>query len=689
MVTLFVIAMAVSLAHVSSEADAIEAGRTRAAVTATVEAQVRQMTVIAEDNAVWDDAARAVYGGLTDTEFLWGAWGVVTAEARAYQTVIVLDAGGKPLLAYRRGREARIDPDTYGGAFDALIRELKAKGRPNGGLIASPEGPQLAGASLVLPTSRALDGLVPRHGASILVFMRPFDEAAAHAVGSSLVLKDVMLGHASSDRASVTIKDSTGQPVLTLSWLPPGMGIGAIKRALPYVLAIGLLHLAIGAFVAIRAWRSMRSLANQALMDSLSRLPNRRALRAALSQRLSRGQKLALAMIDLDGFKGINDIYGHGVGDRLIKAISAMLADTAGKHALVARLGGDEFAILVGGGNATADIEDIARAILGELSRPFRIDERTVFVGASIGLASAGVGSFDASELMRRADVAMYTAKTAGKMRLTWFDEMLDQKQTVAWAIESELRDAIESEAFEIAYQPVVSAASQKIVGVESLLRWESPTRGLVPTRDFIDVAQETGLIDSIGKIALRKALLDALAWPELFLSVNMSSAQLRNPCFAADLAAILTETGFPAQRLELELNETFLVYDAEMARRVLAEVRALGVGLALDDFGSGFSAVGHLRLFPFGKVKIDRTLVNAACNNDTSRVILQAGITVARALDLHVAAEGIETGEHRDMMRIAGCDLLQGWLYSKPGPADQIAERIARDYREMEAAAG
>lgn len=689
MVLLFIVVTVFSLAVVVREFDIGVAKRVDGAVAATIDSNIHQMAIMAEDNAVWDDAVAVVYSDKPSKKFLWSAWGVVTAEAKNYDTAIVIDAAGAPVLAYRRGKEARIDPQEFGPAFEALQLRLKTTGQPVGGLLSTSRGPALAGMASLLPTDRALDGMVPEAGPFTLVFMRPFDAQSAQAAGDALSLKDMMIGHASAGRGSSVIRDAAGKPVLTLSWVAESPGAAAVWRALPWILAASLFHVTVGIFISNYGRRSIRELANQALIDSLSKLPNRRALRGRLTERLARGEKLALVMIDLDGFKGINDIYGHGVGDRLLKAIAGMLTRVAGEGTMVARLGGDEFAILVCGNDAAERGEDIARQVLAELAHPFRIDERTVLVGASIGLASAGVGNFDASELMRQADVAMYTAKSAGKMRLTWFDEMLDQKQVVARTIERELRDAIVNDTFEIAYQPVFDAVSQKIVGAEALLRWESPTRGPVKTKDFIGIAEETGLIDSIGKIVLSRACRDALAWPDLFLAVNLSSSQLRNPSFAEDLSEILAETAFPADRLELELTEKFLVFDAEMAMRVLVDIRKLGVRLALDDFGSGFSAVAHLRQFPFSKIKIDRTLVNAACNSETARVILQAGITVARVLKLSIAAEGVETGEHRDMMRVAGCDLLQGWLYAKAGPADHIAARIAHDYPKAEAAVG
>jgi len=275
----------------------------------------------------------------------------------------------------------------------------------------------------------------------------------------------------------------------------------------------------------------------------------------------------------------------------------------------------------------------------------------------------------------------MYSAKHAGKMRLAWYDEMLDQKQAIAHTIELELRLAIDTEDFEIVYQPVVGIHDKRIVAVEALLRWVSPTRGIVSPSEFIPVAEETGLIDRMGMIVLRRACRDALDWGDIRVAVNVSAAQLRNPEFSSELNRVLDETGFPAERLELEITEAYLVYDADSASRVLDEIRALGVGVALDDYGTGHASIGFLRQFSFSKVKLDRSLVAEAGLNEEARTVVQANIAVARALNVAVAAEGVETEDQADMMRVAGCDQLQGWLFSRPITATEVAARVLKDY--------
>lgn len=682
MIVLFVAVLGFSLVHATDEADSVDTERTRAAVEAAVQAQVRQITIMADDNAIWDDAATVVYGGLKDQSFLWSSWGVSTAEAKNFDTVLILDHEGEPLLGYYRGRPVRFDPAArYGEPFNILLERAKRQKQAVGGIARSSEGPVLIGLANIVPTNGALDGIVPKSGPYWLVFTKPFGQDAADWIGRSLLLNDMKLSSRAVGAASIAVRDTAAKPVANLSWRPAHPGKKALERSLPWIAVVTFLYLVIGALIGRQTLRSVAKLADEAMVDSLSNLPNRRALRRELDRRLKRGEKLALALIDLDGFKGINDNYGHHVGDRLIKSIATLLTGLVGSRGMVSRLGGDEFAILVQGGSAVIELQDIARAMLDKLSRPFRIDERTVLVGASIGLASASFNDFDTSELMRRADVAMYSAKHAGKMRLAWYDEMLDQKQAIAHTIELELRLAIDTEDFEIVYQPVVGIHDKRILAVEALLRWTSPTRGIVSPSEFIPVAEETGLIDRMGMIVLRRACRDALDWGDIRVAVNVSAAQLRNPEFSSELNRVLDETDFPAERLELEITEAYLVYDADAAGKVLDEIRALGVGVALDDYGTGRASIGFLRQFSFTKVKLDRSLVAEAGLNEEARTVVQANIAIARALNVAVAAEGVETEDQADMMRVAGCDQLQGWLFSRPITAKEVAARVLKDY--------
>lgn len=412
--------------------------------------------------------------------------------------------------------------------------------------------------------------------------------------------------------------------------------------------------------------------------DGLSELPNRRALHRDFNAARDDRNEIAMALIDLDSFKQVNDHYGHFVGDELIRKCADIIAETCGDEAQSYRLGGDEFAILMSGPASATIVEGICRKIITQLEKPVSINNREVVVGASIGLArSTGLDDLSSSELLRRSDVAMYASKRAGKMRCTWFSEGLDRNREAVLEMDEELRRALVNDEFVMHYQPLVDAETREIVAVESLIRWVRPDGQQIGPHIFIPIAEESGLINAIGLWVLRQACTDALQWDGIMLSVNISAAQLRNPEFPIQMGQILEETGFPAEQLELEITETCLVLDPIVAERNLDVIRGFGVNVSLDDFGTGYASIGFLRQFRFEKLKLDRSLVVDAETDEGSRAMMLSSITVARALKMGVAAEGVETQEQADLVRIAGCDQIQGWLYYKAMPASEILQYL------------
>jgi diguanylate cyclase (GGDEF)-like protein len=416
------------------------------------------------------------------------------------------------------------------------------------------------------------------------------------------------------------------------------------------------------------------------LTDSLSGLPNRRALHVDVARYAEADDEIALALIDLDGFKSVNDHYGHYTGDKLIKECAVILADLCGKDARAYRLGGDEFAILVIGPIAGNILEGICRRLLQRLAKPITLQDRQVTIGASVGLCrSTPAARTSSSDLLRQSDVAMYASKTGGKMRCTWFNDEFDRKLEMSQKVERELRRAVAGNELQVLYQPLVDATTSEIVAVEALLRWEFDGVAVEPSV-FIAVAEETGMINAIGGWVLRRACMDALAWGDLKLAVNVSPAQLRNADFPVQLGHILEETGFSPDRLELEITETYLVGDPVIVGRSLDMIRSFGVGVALDDFGTGYASIGFLRKFRFEKLKIDRSLIVDAADDEGSRAMMISSIAVARAMNMFVTAEGVETHAQAALARTAGCDHLQGWLYYKAVTADEITRQLAEN---------
>ncbi len=428
-----------------------------------------------------------------------------------------------------------------------------------------------------------------------------------------------------------------------------------------------------------RGVANVRELEKYGSTDTLTRLPNRRALHEDI-ERLSQGSdEVAIALIDLDGFKQVNDHFGHAVGDGLIERCAQMLAEVCGDEARCYRLGGDEFAAVMSGRVAGTILEGMCRTLLERLGCPVAVDHRQIAVGASIGLArSTATERLPSSEMLRRSDVAMYASKRGGKMRCTWFNETFDRRRERLREIEDEIRTGIAAGEFEIAYQPLVDADDGRIVAVEALLRWQRGNRPPLGPNIFIPVAEDSGLINPLGQWVLRQAVCDAGRWPGITLSVNISAAQLRNPEFPIKLGEVLEETGFAPNRLELEVTETCLVLDPLVAERTLDVVRSFGVRVALDDFGTGYASIGFLRRFRFEKLKLDRSLVELAGRDEGSRAMMLSSIALARALNMAVTAEGVETEEQADFVQLAGCDQIQGWLYYRALPASEIDRLIA-----------
>jgi predicted signal transduction protein with EAL and GGDEF domain len=316
--------------------------------------------------------------------------------------------------------------------------------------------------------------------------------------------------------------------------------------------------------------------------------------------------------------------------------------------------------------------------MLNRLNKPIVIDDRKVTIGASVGLSrSNGNDGLSSSELLRRSDMAMYASKEGGKNRCTWFSEDFDRSRDVAQQVEEDLREALKRGEFRLAYQPLVDARSDEIVAVEALLRWDRADGTTVSPGIFIPIAEKCGLIYPIGLWVLRTAGSEALDWDGIKLSINVSPAQLRNPEFPIELGHILEETGFPPARLELEVTETYLVTDPVVANRNLDVIRQFGVGIALDDFGTGYASIGFLRNFRFEKLKLDRTMVVDAGEDSGSLAMMASSIAVARAMDMEVTAEGVETQAQADLVRTAGCDHIQGWYYYKAITAEEIRMRL------------
>ncbi len=407
--------------------------------------------------------------------------------------------------------------------------------------------------------------------------------------------------------------------------------------------------------------------------DLLTGLANRFQFRKlvedALTVAAEQDQRCALLLIDLDRFKWVNDTMGHNAGDELLCQIANSLRKIAGDHSHAVRLGGDEFAIVVPGAPNDAELLDLANIIIGQLSQPHDIEGAHIAVGATVGIA---VGPHDGTcvkDLTRNADLALYNGKAAGRNRAIRFvramEEIVDERR----ALEADLRDALEKGQLSLAYQSIVDARSEIIVGYEALLRWKHPVRGNISPAIFVPIAEEAGLINEIGNWVLHTACVEAKKWPDhVRLAVNLSSLQVEGQGLVACLINALASSGFEPARLELEVTESVFLREENKTDETLARIRAIGVSLVLDDFGTGYSSLGYLRRASFSTIKIDRNFVKSAtAGSKDSLAIIRAIVSMAHDLGMKTTAEGIEANEEVTLMRELGCTQLQGYLYSRP----------------------
>lgn len=413
--------------------------------------------------------------------------------------------------------------------------------------------------------------------------------------------------------------------------------------------------------------------------DALTTLPNREALRDRMTLALRRanetGQRCAVIWIDLDRFKGINDIHGHAFGDSVLRTVAEKLKFELPAGTLIARLGGDEFVVLCDDIRDALEARLIGQQLRRLLNRPFDIGERRVNVGASIGLAVYPDDGADADEVLKNADLALYQAKSEGRGKCRHFTDVLGRERQRRLALSEQLRGAIEHGEIEAYFQPLVRSSDHRIVGFETLARWFHPEFGAVPPPEFVRLAEENSLINPLTALMLRRAVEAASQWPaEVRVSVNVSPLQIDSG-LVDSVRDLIKQSGFEPWRLELEVTEDVLIKDFHQAASMFSRLRALGVQVAMDDFGAGFTSMGNLRLLNFDRIKIDRIFTAELPNHRRSAAIVRAMFVLARELDLDVTVEGVETVEQLAFLSAQGASELQGFLFSEPKPLSAFAD--------------
>lgn len=685
------------------EVDRISRSRDQGLVALVLSQSMDRVAHTQESSTVWDAAVLKLRERPLDLGWLDINMGTWFSSYAKHDEVYILDPHNRPLYAMRNGR--RINPaqfDTIHNTIDPLIERLRrAKPVTKRGLgelmMLSPGAADLAiihgRASIISAKPVVSDsGRIPQKPGteavhvSVAYLDNEFIAQLSQQYGFAHARFSFTRAHGWNE-AALPMRTRDGQVIGYLIWQPFAPG-EIVRTNVAPVLVLALLVFGLAVLLLTqRLYRrtvdleaSKAQAQHLAMHDVLTGLPNRamfeHSLEAALQRCRRDGSNLALLYLDLDRFKQINDTLGHPAGDALIREVARRLTTEVRCYDTVARLGGDEFAMILSNPSDPAVVEAICARIILDLRRPFELMGTQSYIGVSIGVAFFPNDGTDATELTRKADIALYKAKMEGRGRYTLFSSDMDDAVRSREATDRELRKALadQDNQLKILYQPVFSSATGTMTAVEALLRWRHPERGLISPVAFISLAEQTGLIEELGDWVLRTAIRQASQWPGLRVSVNVSPIQVRSDLFVEKVLDFLADAGLQPQRLQLEITESALMDPGSEVAVTLAALRSHGVSIALDDFGTGYSSLSYIRDLAVDRIKIDRSFITAI---ETGRgaALVQAIITLAHASGLQLTAEGVETPRQREFLEVAGCEELQGYLLSRPISPEEITK--------------
>ncbi|WP_298818603.1 bifunctional diguanylate cyclase/phosphodiesterase [uncultured Roseibium sp.] len=603
----------------------------------------------------------------------------------------------KPAIAKVRARYITSFRKTPSGLFSFVPKSSDARRSiAETGIVSLQGEPHLFSAAAVMQQIQSISPM--RKPPSVLVSLVPLRGEKLKGIAEMSRLDGFVLANIQAPRPGVgqyLLRSPRGDDVGVLAWRSAQPGTQMMRRINPFLalaaFMIAAVVIAVTMFTRQMTKRLARSEANAvhtSRHDALSGLPNRARFHALLSDILEEsflnGSNSAVVYIDLDHFKDINDTLGHSAGDKVIMAVARRLRHVVPESGIVARISGDEFAMVLKNCESEEWLEYILDQVHDEIGRPIMIGRREIFASMSMGAAIAPRDGNDPDELLRKADIALYDAKENGRSRRSFFEPSMEQQVQSKDEMSRELRLALKNDKLDLAYQPQSDTTAKRIVSVEALARWTREDGTVVSPAQFIPVAEETGLINDLGIWVLNKACAKAHDWPGIVVSVNVSPNQFKHPRFVEKVMAILAANNLPPQRLEIEVTETVFAGRNDSVLKALRRLKNLGVKVALDDFGSGYSSLSYLRRFPFDTLKIDRDFVSDMNGNAEAEAILVSIIQLGKALGMTIVAEGIETAQQIRFLQDHDCHRMQGYFISRP-LSDVALSKFLEDFQGTE----
>ncbi|MFZ4531065.1 MAG: putative bifunctional diguanylate cyclase/phosphodiesterase [Alsobacter sp.] len=569
------------------------------------------------------------------------------------------------------------------GRAAARIKADLAAGRPPASFVVEFKGDQ-GNLILVEPVRRAeaTGHVIAVAPISIAALAPRFERTGLNDLG-------IVAGSVAEDQPFLRIGATEDGIPVVLAWSRISTATEIWQSLIP-LMVVAILGMAAAILLSVRFARRAGQMVGEietqafdrATRDPLTGLHNRSGFKIRLDQALERrlpDAVVGVLYLDLDRFKEVNDGFGHEAGDALLVAVTERLRRICGTNVLISRLGGDEFAVVVERRVDPASVVALGDAISRELALPFVLGSIEAVIGGSIGIAIAPDDGDESTGLVRRADISMYRAKTAGRGLAMRFDPSMEDEIRRRKMMEAELRRAIDRNQLAVHYQPFLASDGETVVGVEALLRWKHPTEGMIPPSFFIKLAEETGQIGEIGDWVMRKSLEDAKRWPSLKLSINVSPVQFRSRDLVEKIVAMVREAEIDPHRVEIEITEGVLMEDAELAITIITALRKAGMHMALDDFGTGYASLSYLRRFPFDKLKVDQAFVRNLGVTAGAAAIIHSVVSLGRSLGMTVHAEGVETLEQHIFLRASGCHDFQGYYFARPMPADELDIYLTR----------